>query len=114
MSWSRTRVAIVLWIACAVAVWNVIFDRVLVLAGRRYVYAAAVAVRDSRGYVQIRDWMPQAIARGVWLASAGAAIVLIVGIGGVMLATRRTRVYGLRFGGAPRAGRRQRSGGSSR
>ena len=88
MSWSRARVAIVLWIACAIVVWNVIFDRVLVLAGRRYVYAAAVAAGGSAGYVQIRDWMPHAVTRGLWLASAGAAVILIIGIGGVFLATR--------------------------
>ena len=85
------RVATILWIVCAVVVWNVIFDRALVLAGRRYVFAATTAARGSGGYQLIRDWMPQAITRGVWIATSGAAIVLIVGIGGVLIATRRDR-----------------------
>jgi len=39
------RVAVALWIALAVVVWNVVFDRVLVVAGRQYVYAATIAAR---------------------------------------------------------------------
>jgi hypothetical protein len=37
------RMARWLWIAFAIVVWNVVFDRVLVLAGRQYVHAATVA-----------------------------------------------------------------------
>jgi hypothetical protein len=91
MSLSPRRVATALWVALAIVTWNVIFDRVLVLAGRRYVYAAATAANVSRPYERIGDWMPPAAARAAWLASAGAAIVLAVGLGAIALASRRKR-----------------------
>jgi cobalamin biosynthesis Mg chelatase CobN len=77
--------AIVLWVAFAFAVWNVVFDRVLVLAGRRYVYAAAVAANQSHTYLRIDDWMRPAITRGVWLASGAAALILVVLVAGLLL-----------------------------
>ena len=40
----QVKTAAMLWVVFAVVVWNVVFDRVLVLEGRRYVYAAATAV----------------------------------------------------------------------
>jgi hypothetical protein len=91
MNVSRARLAISLWIACAVAVWNVIFDRVLVLAGRRYVYAASLAARESGTYERIDDWMPAAVERGLWLATSGAGLVLVVGLVAVALAMKWDR-----------------------
>jgi hypothetical protein len=83
------RLASALWAVCAFCVWNVVFDRVLVLAGRRYSYAAAVAARQSAAYIPINDWMRPAVTRGAWLASAAAAAVLAVGLAGVFVASRR-------------------------
>jgi hypothetical protein len=84
-------VAAVLWIVLAFLVWNVVFDRILVLAGRRYSYAAAMAVRRSRGYLRIDDWMPPAIAHGVWVASAAGLGVAALGLLAIAFASRRER-----------------------
>jgi len=75
----RPRLARILWVVLAIVVWNVVFDRVLVLAGRQYVYAATLAARDGV-YLFAKDWMASAVARGFWLASAGAAIILAAGL----------------------------------
>jgi hypothetical protein len=82
---TRKQWAIVLWVAFAFAVWNVVFDRVLVLAGRRYVYAAAVSANQSHTYLRIDDWMRPAVTRGVWLASGAAALILVVLVAGLLL-----------------------------
>ena len=84
----QASLARVLWIVFAVVVWNVVFDRVLVLAGREYVYAAALAARDGV-YLFAKDWMASAVARGFWLASAGAAMILAAGLVLVSLASKR-------------------------
>ena len=81
-------VAISLWAVWAFCVWNVVFDRVLVLAGRRYSFAAYNAAR-SNTFLRIDDWMRPAAARGFWDASAAALFVLAIGVGGVILARRR-------------------------
>jgi hypothetical protein len=75
---STARVAVILWIVWAVVVWNVVFDRMIVVAGRRYVHAAAVAARGNSGYARMDDWMRPAVTRAFWTASAAAAILLLV------------------------------------
>ena len=68
-------VAVVLWLVFAAVVWNVIFDRVIVLAGRRYSYDAALLYATSGQYLHIDDVMRPAIAHGVRLASAVAGAI---------------------------------------
>ena len=85
------RLAIALWAAWAFSVWNVVFDRVLVLAGRRYVYAAAVSERNANAYLRIDDWMRPAVARGFWVATLAGAAIFVVGVLLVRVATRRRR-----------------------
>lgn len=84
----RARLARILWVVFAVVVWNVVFDRVLVLAGREYVYTATLAARDGV-YLLAKDWMASAVARGFWLASADAALILAAGLALVAMAGKR-------------------------
>lgn len=74
------RLAAALWIAWAIVVWNVVFDQVIVLAGRRYIVAAIAAAQRGGTYARIDDWMQPARGRGLWLATAAAAVVLLVGL----------------------------------
>ena len=82
------RLAIALWAAWAFSVWNVVFDRVLVLAGRQYVYAAAVSERSANAYLRIDDWMRPAVARGLWVATLAGGGILVAGLLLVRVATR--------------------------
>jgi hypothetical protein len=85
------RLAIVLWVALAIAVWNVIFDRVIVLAGRRYVIAASEAATAGRPYVLINEWMGPAVDRALWIASAAGLGILAIGVFAVRAAAKRDR-----------------------
>lgn len=76
---NRASLARILWLVFAIVVWNVVFDRVLVLAGREYVYTATLAARDGV-FLFAKDWMASAAARGFWLASAGASGILAAGL----------------------------------
>ena len=91
MTVSRVRLAVALWVVCAIVVWNVVFDRVIVLAGRQYVHAAAVAANGSGPYERIDDWMPAAVTRGLWIASGSAGLLLIVSLAAIRFAVRRGR-----------------------
>lgn len=86
----KVRLAIALWLALACAVWNVIFDRVVVLAGRRYVHDAAVAMRAG-SYLTIDSAMRPAIRRGLSVATLAAVPIAVVGLGLVYVAERRYR-----------------------
>ena len=89
---AAARLARVLWIAWAVIVWNVAFDRVIVVAGRDYVNAASLAAAGADGqphFVKIDDWMRPAVTRGIWIASAAAGGLLVIGLATVRVASRR-------------------------
>jgi len=75
-----------LWVVWAILVWNVVFDHVIVVAGREYLAAAIVAAHGSR-YARMDDWMRPAITRGLWIASASSALILLVGFVAIRHAT---------------------------
>jgi hypothetical protein len=89
---SAARIAAGLWIAWAVVVWNVVFDHVVVMAGRRYVHAAGLAARALAPPPRMDDWMRPAVTNGVYAATAAAGAILIVGLLSLHLATRATRL----------------------
>ena len=77
-----------LWLVLAVVVWNVVFDRILVLAGRRYVHAVGAAGEDGQGYVLIDSWMRPALAHGIRVASLAALAIAVFGLIAVAIAAR--------------------------
>lgn len=74
------RLAQVLWIAWALIVWNVVFDRVIVVAGRAYIVAAEVAAQAGGPYLRMDDWMRPAALRAFVIATLAAAAILVVGL----------------------------------
>ena len=89
MAINRPRLAVTLWIVFAVVVWNVVFDRVLVVAGREYVRCATAAANGSGTYARIDDVMRPAVPRALGAASAAAGVIVLVGLVAVRLAARR-------------------------
>jgi hypothetical protein len=73
------RLSLFLWIAAAVVVWNLVFDRVIIVAGRSYVRAAELAAQAGGPYARIDDSMRPAVGRALVLATAAAAVVLAAG-----------------------------------
>jgi hypothetical protein len=91
---NRPRLAVALWIVWAVIVWNVVFDRVLVEAGREYVRRALAAADGFGPYARIDDWMRPALPVALGAASAAAGVIVIVGLVAVRLAARRATSTG--------------------
>ena len=85
----KTIAAVVLWLVFAFAVWNVIFDRILVLAGRRYVHDAALLFRTSHRYLRIDDVMRPAAGHAVRVASVSAGAIVVVALVAIGLAADR-------------------------
>ena len=90
MSISRPRLTAWLWVDWAFVVWNVVFDRVIIEAGREYVRLAAAASQGGGPYARIEDTMRPARARALWLASSSAAVILVVGFVALRRASRRS------------------------
>ena len=91
------RLATALWIAWAVIVWNVVFDHVIVVAGRHYLNAADLAAQGSGAYARIDDWTGPAVTHALWIATAAGAAVLAVGLVSVRLAARARVVRSVRL-----------------
>ena len=72
------RLARALWIAWAIIVWNVLFDHIIVMAGRRAVAAAGLAAT-----VDIDGFMRPAVASGLWAATAAASVILVLGFSSI-------------------------------
>jgi CubicO group peptidase (beta-lactamase class C family) len=85
------RIARALWIAWAIVVWNVVFDRVVVVAGRSYIGAAsrAAAAGVSASPLDMDDWMQPAVTRGLFFATAAASAILVPGLAALRVAARR-------------------------
>jgi hypothetical protein len=86
------RIARALWIAWAVVVWNVVFDRVIVVAGRAFIVAASAQAAAAPGgpFADMDDWMRPAVVRGFWIATAASAGLVIAGLTLVNYAARRS------------------------
>ena len=106
---AAARIARVLWIVWAIVVWNVVFDRVIVVAGRNYVAAAGrAAASPSAAFANMDGWMRPAAIRGFWIATAAGGAVLFTGLAAVGRAARRSE----RSAGQP-SQEPQRSGSAS-
>jgi hypothetical protein len=81
------RIALMLWITWAIAVWNVVFDYVIVVAGREYLAAAIAASHAAGPYPRMDDWMRPAVTRGLWMATAASAAILVVGLTAIRAAS---------------------------
>src|SRR6266542_4441647 len=91
---AAVRLARALWIIWAIVVWNVVFDHVIVVAGRNYIHAAGLAAAhpDSSGrvsFAKMDDWMRPAVTRALWIASAAAGAIVVTGLVGIHLASNR-------------------------
>ena len=81
------RIAQALWIVWAILAWNVVFDHVIVVAGRAYIRAAVLAARSAGPYARMDDWMRPAVTRGLWIATASSMLILVVGFAAIRRAT---------------------------
>ncbi len=75
----RARLALLLWVIWAVLLWNVVFDHVIVVAGREYLVAALRAPTLGLPYVRMDDFMRPAVTRAFIIATGSAGLVLAVG-----------------------------------
>jgi hypothetical protein len=87
---TRTRLlALGLWLALAIVVWNSVFDEAVNEAAHRYIAAAVEASRAGRPLVSMDAIMRPAIVHGAWAATAWGLLTVAVGIAGFVWSVRR-------------------------
>jgi hypothetical protein len=84
--WKKVSVARALWLAWAIIVWNVVFDHVIVLAGRDVLRAAGSAVATA---LNIDAFMRPAVTQALWIATVSASAIVLVGLSSIHLVRSR-------------------------
>jgi hypothetical protein len=72
----RQRIAVAVWIVLAVALWNGIFEMMVVRGVKEYLFRAAQHEAGRRPFTPIADVMDPAIFQATWVATLWTSIVL--------------------------------------
>lgn len=81
----RERVLALVWVVLAAALWNAIFEMLVVQGVKQYLFRAALHEAGRAPFVAIPDVMDAAIYRATWVATMWTSIVLLA----AMLTLRR-------------------------
>ena len=81
----RDRILVLIWIVLSVALWNAIFEMLVMQGVKQYLFRAALHEAGRAPFVAIGDIMDWAIYRATWVATMWTSIVLLA----AMLTLRR-------------------------
>jgi hypothetical protein len=76
----RERIAVTAWIVLAVALWNGIFEMMVVRGVKEYLFRAAQYEAGRRSFTPITDVMDPAIFHATWVATLWTSIVLLMAL----------------------------------
>jgi hypothetical protein len=76
----RERVALAVWIGLAVALWNGIFEMMVVRGVKEYLFRAALHAAGRRPFTPIADVMDPAIYNATWVAMLWTSVILLAAL----------------------------------
>ena len=76
----RQRIALTIWIVLAVALWNGIFEMMVVRGVKEYLFRAALHEVGRRPFTPIGDVMDPAIFHATWVATLWTSIILLAAL----------------------------------
>jgi hypothetical protein len=76
----RQRVLLGLWVVLAVALWNAIFEMMVVRGVKEYLFRAALHEAGRRPFTAIADVMDPAIYNATWVATLWTSLILLVAL----------------------------------
>src|SRR5690242_2254729 len=77
---ARERVALAAWLVLAAALWNGIFEMMVVRGVKEYLFRAALHAAGRRPFTPIADVMDPAIYKATWVATLWTSIVLLAAL----------------------------------
>jgi hypothetical protein len=87
---SSERIAVVLWLAIAVAVWNGIYDVLLTRGVKEYLFRSALHEAGRGPMIPMSEIMDVTVRDAVWVSTLWASLLLLAGLVTIRLG-RRTR-----------------------
>jgi hypothetical protein len=76
----RERIALAVWIVLAVALWNGIFEMMVVRGVKEFLFRAALHSAGRRPFTPIADVMDPAIYHATWVATLWTSIILLAAL----------------------------------
>ena len=73
----RQRVAVAVWVVLAAALWNAIFEMLVIRGVKEYLFRAALHDAGRRPFTPIAEVMDPAIFNATWVATLWTSIVLL-------------------------------------
>jgi len=83
------RTALAVWIVLAIALWNGIFEMMVVRGVKEYLFRAALHEAGRRPFTPIGDVMDPAIYHASWVATLWTSIVLLAALVTIRSFSRR-------------------------
>jgi hypothetical protein len=77
------------WIVLAIALWNGIFEMMVVRGVKEYLFRAALHAAGRRPFTPIGDVMDPAIYHATWVATLWTSIVLLAALLTIRTLSRR-------------------------
>ena len=76
----RERVTLAVWVVLAVALWNGIFEMMVVRGVKEYLFRAALHAAGRRPFTPIADVMDPAIYTATWVATLWTSVILLAAL----------------------------------
>jgi len=76
----RERVALTVWMVLAVALWNGIFEMMVVRGVKEYLFRAALHAAGRRPFIPIAEVMDTAIYNATWVATLWTSVILLAAL----------------------------------
>jgi len=88
----RQRVAVAVWIVLTIALWNAIFEMMVVRGVKEYLFRAALHAAGRRPFTPIADVMDPAIYHATWVATLWTSIILLAALLTIRVFSSRTEI----------------------
>jgi hypothetical protein len=76
----RQRVAVAVWVILAAALWNAIFEMMVVRGVKEYLFRAALHDAGRRPFTPIAEVMDPAIFHATWVATLWTSVILLAAL----------------------------------
>ena len=73
----RDRFIVLIWVVLSIALWNAIFEMLVVQGVKQYLFRAALHEAGRAPFVAIADVMDPAVYCATWVATMWTSIVLL-------------------------------------
>ena len=84
----RQRVAVAAWVVLAIALWNAIFEMMVVRGVKEYLFRAALHDAGRRRFTPIAEVMDPAIYHATWVATLWTSVILLAALLTIRLLAR--------------------------